>query len=242
MDRLRSLAGVVRSVLFAGFPDVAGRLAPTMLVRLSTLPPCRGSSGGPGGWGAGAPKEGPPSAHVCGAMGVNSTGWALRDATKEGRRHRRWPGGGLAGRGAGAAGTAGAAQKNGSDLGQGEAWPGFEQRRRRTFTGRSLRRPAGGGIQSGPPASWRGGLAWPKTAKPPTVAGGLALPSGGQTVSTSVGSQTSATVATLVIMLASTRASISRTSPVVTRGNGASHSGRLRGLLLTGARVLMPTP
>ena len=52
--RLRSLAGVVRSVLIAGFPDVAGRLAPMMLVGLSTLLPCRVAAGGPGGWGAGA--------------------------------------------------------------------------------------------------------------------------------------------------------------------------------------------
>jgi len=98
--------------------------------------------------------------------------------------------------------------------------------------------------ESNPGRQRAGGGDWPgrKRRNPPTVAGGLALPSGGQTVSTSVGSETSATVATLVIMLASTRASISRTSPVVTRGNGASHSGRLRGLLLTGARVLMPTP
>ena len=121
-------------------------------------------------------------------------------------------------------------------------------------------------VAAGGPGGWRGGRRKPgansgqvtskptdqlssligaarKRRTPPTQAGrGRCLPSGGQTVRTSVGSETSATVATLVIMLASTRASISRTSPVVTRGNGASHSGRLRGLLLTGARVLMPTP
>ena len=82
-----------------------------------------------------------------------------------------------------------------------------------------------------------------KRRTPPTQAGrGRCLPSGGQTVSTSVGVAISdrTEMADWFTMLASTRASISRTSPVVTRGNGASHSGRLRGFPFTGARVLIP--
>ena len=82
-----------------------------------------------------------------------------------------------------------------------------------------------------------------KRRTPPTQAGrGRCLPSGGQTVRTSVGVAISdrTEIADWLTMLASTRASISRTSPVVTRGNGASQSGRLRGFPFTGARVWIP--
>jgi hypothetical protein len=151
----------------------------------------------------------------------------------------------------------------GGDVG-GAAWRGTSPRDaaegRGVLDGRgagasaSEGRPPGGpkGVSPGRVLRWAGyptGLAggqggWPgqKTTKRPTSRPGARLPSGGQTVRTSVGSATSARWASLVLLIstASTRANVASTSSVVISGRTASQSGWLRGLLLTGAKVLTP--
>lgn len=183
-DPLRSLAGGGPKCPYRRVPRLPARLVPFSLVALSGLAQCRVAAGGPGGWGAGvtperacerqgrAAQRPPPR---CYGSELNRVG-AKRCHQGGTPPPRRWPGGGLIGWGAGVSEPAseGRPKKRARNSATAKPCRGSSSGQGRTFTGRSLRRPAGwadeGGrgdpIRAG--AEHLGGLAAPKKRNAPT--------------------------------------------------------------------------